>query len=135
MKLTKQQRQEQRNSEFCQKYLTADWDGCAANDYFANKVHPNPADKFIGKPNIEFFDNLLVIDVAENNLYTEVAALAFEKSKIVSYLSQLSETNILIPTTIGDSDRYLKAYLSIAREILSKIERAEFDFQGSHTDK
>jgi hypothetical protein len=48
-----------------QKYLTADWDGCAANKYFANKFNPNISGKYFGKPKNDFFNSLLEIDFAE----------------------------------------------------------------------
>ncbi len=129
MRPTKRQRQEVRNKEFCKKYLTADWDGCAANEYFANKANPNITDKYFYKPKIELFDNLREIDIAENNVYSEIAHLAFEKSKIFAFLSNVIENNIHVPDNINNREKYIKTYLSTVAAILNNINNGLYDFQ------
>ena len=81
------------------------------------------------KPKIELFDNLREIDVAENNVYLEIAHLAFEKSKIVAFLSNVNENNIRVPDNINKREKYIKTYLSTATAILNNIQKEFYDFQ------
>ena len=129
MKHTKRQRQEMRDQEFCKKYLTADWDGCAANEYFANKVDLKIADKYLFKPKIELFDNLRDIDIAENNVYAGITHLAFEKSKLLAFLSGVTINNITVPDNIKNNQKYIDSYLSTVATILKNINIGNYDFQ------
>src|SRR4051794_23875397 len=112
MRPTKRQRQELRNKEYCKKYLTTDWDGCAANEYFANKCDNTIADKYFGKPKSDFFNSILEIGIAENDVYKAIAHLAFNKIKITSFLNNLTESNIYIPENINDKQKYVRVYMS-----------------------
>ena len=129
MRPTKRQRDEIRNREFCKQYLTADWDGCAANDFFANKYDTNIADKYFSKPKNEFFAGLLQIEIAENDVYRHIAHLAFEKNKIVSYLSSVTEETIHVPESVDDKAKYKSVFLSTAKTILENIRQEKYDFQ------
>ena len=122
-------KQEQLNKEFCKKHLTADWDGCAANDYFISKCQADVAQKYAGKPKLDFFNGLLLIEMAENAVYTSITHLAFTKSKLVSYLSGLTAETVQAPENIEDKSKYLAAFLSTAKAVLDKIKNEEYDFQ------
>jgi hypothetical protein len=118
-----------RNQEFCKKYLTADWDGFAANDFFANKFDTNISEKYFGKPKNEFFSGLLQIAIAKNDVYRHIAHLAFEKNKIVSYLSDLAEESIHVPVSVDDKAKYKSIFLSTGKTILENIKQEKYDFQ------
>lgn len=129
MRRTKRQRQEIRNKEFCKKFLTSDWDGCEANEYFANKADPSPTDKYHSKPKGEPFDSLREIVLAENQVYSSIASLAFEKDEIVAFLQGLSFNNVFVPENIDDKERFRNTFIATAKEILSKINRGVYPFQ------
>ncbi len=129
MRPTKRERQKKRNQEFCKKYLTADWDGCAANEYFANKFDLNIADKHLFKLKIELFDNLREIDIAENKVYSDMAHLAFEKNKLLTFLNGVTENNINLPDNITNRQKYIETYLSTITTILKNINIGHYDFQ------
>ena len=119
------------NDEFCKRYLTPDWDGCAANDYFARKVNVNLIGKFKGKGPIEVFKGLYQIELAENNVYSNIAHLAFEKDRLVSFLKDLISQDVLIPKDVDDEEKYRSSFLSTARTILDNINNEKYDFQKS----
>ena len=68
-------------NEFYNKYLKDNWDGSAANDYFAKKYKIGIEKEYLHKPKNILFDNLLLIEIATNNVYKTIAYLAFEKGK------------------------------------------------------
>lgn len=129
MRLNKRQKQELQNKEFCKHYLKADWDGCAANEYFSVKCDPNPSDKYYGKLRDEFFDSLREIYIAKNQVYRSVARLAFEKKSIVQFLTEVSRDTIQISDKINDKEKFIEVYLGTCKDILEKINKQHYDFQ------
>jgi hypothetical protein len=125
----RRQKQELQNQEFCKNYLTADWDGCAANEYFALNCDPNPEDKFYGKPNDEFFNGMREIYIAEKQVYFSIANKAFTKDKILDFLTEVNADKVPVPEKINDKERFLRVYLNTCKEILAKINSQSYDFQ------
>lgn len=129
MRQTIKQKQNIQNKEFCKNYLTADWDGCAANDYFANLCDSSPTDKYYGKPHGEPWGSFREIAIADSNVYLSIAHLAFEKIKIVTFLQELTLDNIVVPDSINDKEKYKVTFMKTAKVILTKIVRSTYDFQ------
>ncbi len=132
MSTSKLQKQEIRNKEFCKKYLTPDWDGCAANDYFTNKVDLNISEKYFNKPKIEIFENLLELGIAENDFYISLDSLAYVKDEITSYLTELIADKINVPHSIKDKPTYIKTFLLIAEQVLDNIKEQKYNFQKTN---
>lgn len=133
--MNKKQKQDLQNKEFCKKFLKTDWDGCAANEYFALKCEANPTDKYYGKPKNDFFDILRDMSIAENKVYSSIANLAFEKNRIVGYLVAINRDGINVPENINNKEKFIKFYLETCNEILEKINKEQYDFQNPKLSK
>jgi hypothetical protein len=129
MKMTKQQKQNIQDNESRKKYLTSDWDGFAANEYFANLCDPSPTDRYFGKPRDEAFDSLREIAIADNKVYHSIAHLAFEKNKIITFLKELTPEEISVPNSINNKEKFKTTFMRTAREILAKLEEGAYSFQ------
>ena len=127
---TKSQRERwaKEKAERTKKFLTNDWDGEAANDYFSNMCDSNPLDKFWGKPSGEPFDGLRQIHLAENDIYCEVQQSAYAKEKLINKLKLIIGEDVL---ECGKTKtiKYCEARKSISQSILAKIMNGEFPFQ------
>ena len=126
---TKKEKQQIRDKEFCKKYLTADWDGCVANEYFANMCDSSPTDKYGNKPKGEPFDSLRIIAIADSKLYSSIAHLAFEKNKLVTYLRELTLDKISVPTYVDNQEKFKTAFLATGKDVLLKIDQGLYKFQ------
>lgn len=120
------------NDKFCQQFLTADWDGCAANDFFARKVELNIKDRFKSKPKIDVFEGLLIIETAENSVYAHIAHLAFRKQELVEFLNKVSADNVGVPDDIHDAEKYITSYINTVKRILGNIAKDAYDFQTTN---
>jgi hypothetical protein len=128
MALSKKQKLELKSKEFCKKYITHDWDGCAANEYFTKKCDLSPEDKYWGKPSHAPFDGLRDLHYAENDVYMNLCP-AYVKEELIKRLNEMISSEVKIPDKINNKEKYLEAYLSKAKRILSEILQEKFYFQ------
>jgi hypothetical protein len=131
MRLNKQQKIALSTKKFCEKYLKPGWDGCAANDYFANRYDGLIEEKYRFKPRTEFHHSLKEIELVESTLNGVLAPLAFTKEKIVTFLNLLKPESVFVPESISNKEEYVTNYLSMASRILENINKGNFDFQRS----
>jgi len=129
MRTTAKQRRAAQDAIWCEQYLKADWDGCAANDFFARHFHTEGGAGYLNKPRHIAFDRLRAIEIAENAVLFNVAPLSFQKDKIVNYLKELVPDKVFVPQNIVHQELYISVYVKTAREILEKIEKQQYDFQ------
>jgi len=129
MRTTAKQRRAAQDAKWCEQYRKTNWDGCAANDYFARQCHPDPGAGYLNKPRHIAFERLREMEIAVNWLYFQIAPLSFQKEKVVDYLSQLDKVSISVPQDIIHNDLYVNTYLEKANEILANIQRQHYDFQ------
>lgn len=133
MKRTTKQKRAALSHDNCQQYRKPNWDGCAANNYFAQRIKPAPGIGYLIKPKHAAFDRLRVIEIAENDMIFQIAHLAFEKAKIVACLEGVDAAKIQAPPDIEYSELYISTYRATARDILEKIRTAHYAFQRSRT--
>lgn len=129
MRLNKQQKITLSAKKFCEQYLKPGWDGCAANEYFANRYDGQIEEKYKFKPKTEFHHSLKEIEQIESTLNGILAPMAFTKEKIVTFLNLLKPENVYVPEWISNKEEYVTNYLSIAGRILENINKVNYDFQ------
>ena len=130
MRLTKKERLQINNRQFCDQYIKLDWDGCAANDYFANRYDGHVAEKYSIKPRTSLHIAIKETEIAINQLNGAIAPIAFEKKTLVSFLTLLNENNVLVSDNIQNGEKYIEVYLSTAKEILDNISKNAYRFQN-----
>lgn len=129
MRTTAKQRRAMLDAQWCEQYRKTNWDGCAANDYFARYVHRDPGSGFLNKPSHVTFERLREMEIAINQVYFNVAPLAFQKEKIMDYLGHVVQNTVFVPPSIVHVDAYTTAYLEKVNEILENIQKQRYDFQ------
>src|SRR5690606_11928513 len=105
------------------------WDGCAANDYFARHFHTDAGASYLNKPKHVAFDRLKEMEIATNAVIFDIAPLSFQKEKVVNYLTNLIPEKVFVPQNIVHQEMYVNTYVTSAKEILEKIEQQRYDFQ------
>lgn len=129
MKRTKHQKRAALEQDYCQQYRKPDWDGCAANNYFARRLRSEPGISYLNKPKHAAFDRLRVIEIAENDLIAHIAHLSVVKEKIANYLEIVDRVKIQGPSAIDYPELYKSTYVAAANDILEKIRADFFEFQ------
>lgn len=129
MRTTTKQRRANQEAAWCEQYRKTNWDGCAANEYFARHFQTDAGVGYLNKPKHVAFDRLREMEIASNAVIFDIAPLAFQKEKIVNYLTQLIPEKVFVPQNIEHRELYVDTYFRSAKEILEKIERQRYDFQ------
>jgi len=129
MRTTTKQRRAARDRIWCEQYRKANWDGCAANDYFARHFRADAGAGYLNKPKHVAFDRLREMEIAANAVIYDIAPLSFQKDKIVNYLSELVPEKVSVPQDIVHQELYINTYVTSAKEILEKIQQQQYDFQ------
>lgn len=127
---TKKQIEEQkkRKEKRTKEFLTPDWNGEEANDYFTDNYDLHPEEKYWGKPNTEPFTDLRQSYYAKNDIYGEVCESAYIKQNLIDKLkSIISEDATICSKT--KSEKYCESRKSIAENILSNIMDNVYAFQ------
>lgn len=81
MRTTIKQRRAAQEGARCEQYRKSNWDGCAANDYFARKYHADSGAGYLNKPKHVTFVRLREMEIAKNELIYDIAPLSFQKEK------------------------------------------------------
>lgn len=62
------------------------------------------------------FDRLKEIEIARNAVIFDIAPLAFQKEKIVNYLTQLIPEKVFVPLNIEHRELYVDTYVTSAKK-------------------
>jgi len=127
--MNKKQRDELEESKWRAQFTKDGWNGTKAVDFFANQYERNSPEIYRGKPKDSHFNFLREVAKAESQVYHDIAHLAYEKEKIVTFLNNLNIENIWVPSEVDDVENFKKIYSNLCKEILEKINISGYDFQ------
>lgn len=116
-------REQQEKGTRRKQYLTANWDGELANDYFLDRLTQSmhEIDRLESKPKTDPFIGLKVIAQAEKSVYNEIYQAAYIKEDFINKLNKIiNEIN---------NDKFGLSRISKAKEILSKVMANKYHFQ------
>jgi hypothetical protein len=88
----------------------------------------NPSNKYYGKPAGPPFGGLRDIHFAQNDIYMRLCP-AHEKSEVVKLLESIISTEVIIPQTVNNAEKYLGVYIRTAEKILQNVKEQKYEFQ------